>query len=427
MEWFWGRNRVMALIVQKFGGTSVGSIERIRIVAGIVQKAINSGDQVVVVVSAMAGETDRLVKLAHELSQDPPEREMDMLMSSGERVTSALLAICLNNMGIPSRSMTGRQVGIRTDNVHMKARIESISSEPLTQSLAAGIVPIVAGFQGISPQESVTTLGRGGSDTTAVAIAVAISAQRCDIYTDVTGVFTTDPNLVPKARKIDRIAYEEMLEMASLGAKVLQTRSVEFAMKYKMPVRVRSTFSDDPGTLVTEEERGMEQIVVSGVTLDKNQAKITVSDVPDRPGLAAKLFEEISGHSIIVDMIVQNIGQDQMTDISFTVPRSEARKAERISLDFSREIGAGEIRVKDDIVKISIVGVGMRSHSGVAARMFSALAKEGINIVMISTSEIKISCLIEDRYAELSVRTLHKEFELESRSHLNGQTPLSGT
>jgi aspartate kinase len=260
-----------------------------------------------------------------------------------------------------------------------------------------------------------------------VAIAVAISAQRCDIYTDVTGVFTTDPNLVPKARKIDRIAYEEMLEMASLGAKVLQTRSVEFAMKYKMPVRVRSTFSDDPGTLVTEEERGMEQIVVSGVTLDKNQAKITVSDVPDRPGLAAKLFEEISGHSIIVDMIVQNIGQDQMTDISFTVPRSEARKAERISLDFSREIGAGEIRVKDDIVKISIVGVGMRSHSGVAARMFSALAKEGINIVMISTSEIKISCLIEDRYAELSVRTLHKEFELESRSHLNGQTPLSGT
>ena len=416
----------MALIVQKFGGTSVGSIERIRLVAGIVQKTLASGDQVVVVVSAMAGETDRLVKLAHELSQDPPEREMDMLMSSGERVTSALLAICLNNMGIPARSMTGRQVGIKTDNVHTKARIESISSEPLTQSLAGGIVPIVAGFQGISPEESVTTLGRGGSDTTAVAIAVAIGAQRCDIYTDVTGVFTTDPNLVPQARKIDRIAYEEMLEMASLGAKVLQTRSVEFAMKYKMPVRVRSTFSDDPGTLVTEEEKGMEQIVVSGVTLDKNQAKITVSDVPDRPGLAAKLFEDISGHAIIVDMIVQNIGQDHMTDISFTVPRSEARKAERISLDFSGEIGAGEIRVKEDIVKISIVGVGMRSHSGVAARMFSALAKEGINIVMISTSEIKISCLIEDRYAELSVRTLHKEFELESRSHLNGQTSHSG-
>jgi aspartate kinase len=416
----------MALIVQKFGGTSVGSIERIRLVAGSVQKTLSSGDQVVVVVSAMAGETDRLVKLAHELSPDPPEREMDMLMSSGERVTSALLAICLNNMGIPARSMTGRQVGIKTDNVHTKARIESISSEPLAQSLEAGIVPIVAGFQGISPQENVTTLGRGGSDTTAVAIAVAIGAQRCDIYTDVTGVFTTDPNLVPQARKIDRIAYEEMLEMASLGAKVLQTRSVEFAMKYKMPVRVRSTFSDDPGTLVTEEEKGMEQIVVSGVTLDKNQAKITVSDVPDRPGLAARLFEDISGHSIIVDMIVQNIGQDQMTDISFTVPRSESRKAERIALDFSKEIGAGEIRVKEDIVKISIVGVGMRSHSGVAARMFSALAKEGINIVMISTSEIKISCLIEDRYAELSVRTLHKEFELESRSLPNGQPHLSG-
>lgn len=416
----------MALIVQKFGGTSVGSIERIRLVAGIVQKTLAGGDQVVVVVSAMAGETDRLVKLAHELSTDPPEREMDMLMSSGERVTSALLAICLNNMGIPAQSMTGRQVGIRTDNVHTKARIESISSEPLAKSLAAGILPIVAGFQGISPQESVTTLGRGGSDTSAVAIAVAIGAKRCDIYTDVTGVFTTDPNLVPKARKIDRIAYEEMLEMASLGAKVLQTRSVEFAMKYKMPVRVRSTFSDDPGTLVTEEEKGMEQIVVSGVTLDKNQAKITVSDVPDRPGLAARLFEDISGQSIIVDMIVQNIGQDQMTDISFTVPRSEARKAERISLEFSKEIGAGEIRVKDDIVKISIVGVGMRSHSGVAARMFSALAKEGINIVMISTSEIKISCLIEDRYAELSVRTLHKEFELESRAHLNGQNQISG-
>ncbi len=423
---FGGRVRVMALIVQKFGGTSVGSIERIRLVAEIVQKTIASGDQVVVVVSAMAGETDRLVRLAHELSPDPPEREMDMLMSSGERVTSALLAICLNNMGIPARSMTGRQVGIKTDSVHTKARIESISSEPLTQSLAAGIVPIVAGFQGISPQENVTTLGRGGSDTTAVAIAVAISAARCDIYTDVTGVFTTDPNLVSKARKIERIAYEEMLEMASLGAKVLQTRSVEFAMKYKMPVRVRSTFfSDDPGTLVTEEGKGMEQIVVSGVTLDKNQAKITVSDVPDRPGLAARLFEDISGHSIIVDMIVQNIGQDQMTDISFTVPRSEARKAERISKDFSREIGAGEIRVKEDIVKISIVGVGMRSHSGVAARMFSALAKEGINIVMISTSEIKISCLIEDRYAELSVRTLHKEFELESRSFQTVQAPLS--
>lgn len=405
----------MSLIVQKFGGTSVGSIERIRIVANIVRRSREDGQRIVVVVSAMSGETDRLVRLAQEISQEPNERELDMLLSSGERVTSALLAIALNEMKIPARSMTGRQVGIRTNSVHTKARIESISAERLMETLEGGFIPIVAGFQGISSEENVTTLGRGGSDTTAVALAVALKADRCDIYTDVLGVYTADPNLVPTARKLDRISYEEMLEMASLGAKVLQTRSVEFAMKYKMPVRVRSTFSEDPGTLVTEEEKRMEHIVVSGITLDKNQAKITVQDVPDKPGLAARLFETISDQSIVVDMIVQNIGQDALTDISFTVPRSDARKAERLATTVASEIGAGEVKVKESIVKISIVGVGMRSHSGVAARMFSALAREGINILMISTSEIKISCLIDEKYSDLSVKALHSEFQLDSK------------
>lgn len=406
----------MSLIVQKFGGTSVGSIERIRNVAKIIRSTTEKGDRVVAVVSAMSGETDRLLKMAHELSPEPPEREMDMLLSSGERVTSALLAIALNDMNLPAQSMTGRQVGIRTDSVHTKARIASISAERLVETLEKGMIPIVAGFQGISAEENVTTLGRGGSDTTAVGLAVAIKADRCDIYTDVTGVFTADPNLVPAARKLDQISYEEMLELASLGAKVLQTRSVEFAMKYKMPVRVRSTFSpEDCGTLVTVEEKRMEHIVVSGITLDKNQAKITVQDVPDKPGLAARLFDTISNHSIVVDMIVQNVGQDGLTDISFTVPRSDARKAQRLGKEVAASIGAGEVRVKEDIVKISIVGVGMRSHSGVAARMFSSLAREGINILMISTSEIKISCLIDEKYSELSVRALHTEFQPETR------------
>ncbi len=406
----------MALIVQKFGGTSVGSIERIKNVAHIIRSTVEKGDRVVAVVSAMSGETDRLVRLAHELASEPHEREMDMLLSSGERVTSALLSIALNESGLPAQSMTGRQVGIRTDSVHTKARIASISSERLVEVLSQGKVPIVAGFQGISAEENVTTLGRGGSDTTAVALAVAIKADRCDIYTDVTGVFTADPNLVPNARKLDQISYEEMLELASLGAKVLQTRSVEFAMKYRMPVRVRSTFvPEDEGTLVTVEEKRMEHIVVSGITLDKNQAKITVQDVPDKPGLAARMFDTISNQSIVVDMIVQNVGQDGLTDISFTVPRSDARKAQRLATEVAASIGAGEVRIKENIVKISIVGVGMRSHSGVAARMFSSLAREGINILMISTSEIKISCLIDEKYSELSVRALHAEFQPETR------------
>lgn len=397
----------------KFGGTSVSNIERICHVADLVEEVAREGHEVVVVVSAMAGDTDRLIRLAHEITPDPPEREIDMLLSSGERITSALLTMALTARGRTSRSFSGRQVGIHTDSTHTKARIEHIESGRLLSALSAGIIPVVAGFQGISPNEDVTTLGRGGSDTTAVALAVALSADRCDIYTDVTGVFTADPNMVPRARKLTRISYEEMLEMAALGAKVLHSRSVEFAMRYRMPLRVLSTFSKDPGTLVTEEDKMMEQMVVSGVTLDRNQAQVVVCDVPDRPGLAASLFRELSDNAVIVDMIVQNVGQDHLTDISFTVPRSEARKTIRIAREVALKIGAGEVRSREDISKISIVGVGMRSHSGVAARMFETLASEGINILMISTSEIKISCLIDEKYGELAARVVHQSFGLD--------------
>ncbi len=403
----------MSRIVMKFGGTSVSNIERICHVADLVEEVAREGHEVVVVVSAMAGDTDRLIRLAHEITPDPPEREIDMLLSSGERITSALLTMALTARGRTSRSFSGRQVGIHTDSTHTKARIEHIESGRLLSALSAGIIPVVAGFQGISPSEDVTTLGRGGSDTTAVALAVALSADRCDIYTDVTGVFTADPNMVPRARKLTRISYEEMLEMAALGAKVLHSRSVEFAMRYRMPLRVLSTFSKDPGTLVTEEDKMMEQMVVSGVTLDRNQAQVVVCDVPDRPGLAASLFRELSDNAVIVDMIVQNVGQDHLTDISFTVPRSEARKTIRIAREVALRIGAGEVRSREDISKISIVGVGMRSHSGVAARMFETLASEGINILMISTSEIKISCLIDEKYGELAARVVHQSFGLD--------------
>ncbi|MDA8027917.1 MAG: aspartate kinase [Nitrospiraceae bacterium] len=403
----------MSRIVMKFGGTSVSNIERICHVADLVEEVAREGHEVVVVVSAMAGDTDRLIRLAHEITPDPPEREIDMLLSSGERITSALLAMALTARGRTSRSFSGRQVGIHTDSTHTKARIEHIESGRLLSALSAGVIPVVAGFQGISPNEDVTTLGRGGSDTTAVALAVALSADRCDIYTDVTGVFTADPNMVPRARKLERISYEEMLEMAALGAKVLHSRSVEFAMRYRMPLRVLSTFSKDPGTLVTEEDKKMEQMVVSGVTLDRNQAQVIVCDVPDRPGLAASLFRDLSDNAVIVDMIVQNVGQDHLTDISFTVPRSEARKTIRIAREVAQRIGAGEVRSREDISKISIVGVGMRSHSGVAARMFETLASEGINILMISTSEIKISCLIDEKYGELAARVVHQTFGLD--------------
>lgn len=402
----------MALIVQKYGGTSVGTVDRIQKVAERVAKVKTAGNDVVVVVSAMAGETDRLLKLAHQLSSNPEEREVDMLLSSGERVTSALLALALQEKGFKAQAFTGRQVGIMTDSTHTKARIERITADRVREAVSQGIIPVIAGFQGINEKSDVTTLGRGGSDLTAVALAAAMKADYCDIYTDVDGVYTTDPHVVPNARRLEKISYEEMLEMASLGAKVLQARSVEFAAKYQVPVRVLSSFSDGEGTLVTKEDRDMEQVVVSGVTYDKNQAKITITGVPDQPGIAARLFGAIAEAGILVDMILQNVSQEGMTDISFTVPKGDAKKAVEIARKIAREIGARDVQLKEDIANVSIVGVGMRTHSGVAARMFAALSKEGINILMISTSEIKISCVIDAKYTELAVRSLHETFGL---------------
>ena len=403
----------MALIVQKYGGTSVGSPERIQAVAERVIRTRKAGDQVVVVLSAMSGETDRLLALAHRVSPKPDERELDLLLSTGERVTIALLAMALRERGYAARSFTGRQVGIVTDDVHTRARIERVAADRVRDALAEDVIPVVAGFQGINEKSDVTTLGRGGSDTTAVALAAALKADRCDIYTDVDGVYTTDPNIVPTASRLDKISYEEMLEMASLGAKVLQTRSVEFAMKYLVPVRVLSSFTDAPtGTLVTKEDRDMEQVVVSGVTYDRNQAKITLLGVPDRPGIAARLFGGIAKEDIVVDMIIQNISREGLTDISFTVPRADAKKAMDLVSTLVREIGANDVQLTEDIAKVSIVGVGMRSHSGVAATMFETLAREGINIMMISTSEIKISCVVDAKYTELAVRALHDAFGL---------------
>jgi len=402
----------MGLIVQKYGGTSVGTVERIKNVALRVVKTRKEGHEVVVVVSAMSGETDRLIHLAQQICERPDDREMDMLLSTGERVTIALLAMSLRNLGYRARSFTGRQVGILTDSVHTNARIEKITADRLFEALREDVIPVVAGFQGIDEFSDVTTLGRGGSDTTAVALAVALKADLCDIYTDVDGVYTSDPNIVPNARKLSRISYEEMLEIASLGAKVLQTRSVEFAMKYKVPVRVRSSFNEREGTLVTKEDQDMEQVVVSGVTYDKNQAKLTLTGVPDRPGIASRIFDGVSTQNIVVDMIIQNVSQGGLTDISFTVPRSDSNRAMGILSKTKDEIGAGEIQLTENIAKVSIVGVGMRSHSGVAAKMFSTLATEGINIMMISTSEIKISCVIDSKYTELALRALHDAFGL---------------
>lgn len=401
------------LIVQKYGGTSVGNIERIKNVARRVCRTKEEGHDVVVVVSAMSGETDKLINLAHQVSDNPDPREMDMLVSTGERVTIALLAMAIQSLGYKAQSFTGRQAGIISDSVHTKARIEKITGERLREALKEGKIAVVAGFQGINEQDDVTTLGRGGSDLTAVAVAAALKADYCDIYTDVDGVYTTDPNVVPQARKLDKISYDEMLEMASLGAKVLQTRSVEFAKKYNVPVRVLSSFNDNPGTLVTKEDADMEKVVVSGVAYDKNQVKVTVQGVPDRPGVAAKIFSAISDANIVVDMIIQNIGEAGLTDLSFTVPKTDSKKILDVMKKVVAEIGAKDVNLKEDIAKVSIVGVGMRSHSGVAAKMFSALAKEGINIMMISTSEIKISCVIDAKYTELAVRVLHDAFELD--------------
>ncbi len=402
------------LIVQKYGGTSVGNPERIKNVAKRVVRTREEGHDVVVVVSAMSGETDKLINLANQVSESPDPREMDMLVSTGERVTIALLAMAIQALGHKAQSFTGRQAGIISDSVHTKARIEKITGERLKCALKDGKIAVVAGFQGITEtSDDVTTLGRGGSDLSAVAVAAALKADVCDIYTDVDGVYTTDPNMVPQARKLDKISYDEMLELASLGAKVLQTRSVEFAKKYNVPVRVLSSFNDNPGTLVTREDSDMEKVVVSGVAYDKNQVKVTIQGVPDKPGVAAKIFNTISENNVVVDMIIQNIGEGGLTDMSFTVPKTDSKKILEVMKKVVAEIGAKNVNIKEDIAKISIVGVGMRSHSGVAAKMFSALAKEGINIMMISTSEIKISCVIDAKYTELAVRVLHESFEMD--------------
>jgi aspartate kinase len=403
----------MALFVQKFGGTSVGTLDRIHRVAERVQQTSSAGHQVVVVLSAMSGETDRLMRLAHDVTSQPDDRELDVLLSSGERVTIALLAMALRSRGVNARSFTGRQVGIVTNSSHTRARISKIMASPVQQALSEGVVPVVAGFQGVNERSEVTTLGRGGSDLTAVALAASLQADRCMIFTDVDGVYTADPNIVPTARKIHKLSYEEMLELASLGAKVLQARSVEFAAKYGVPVEVKSSFQEGEGTLVTHEDADMERAVVSGVTGDRNQAKITVIGVPDRPGIAADLFSVVAGSSISVDMIIQNVSQGSLADISFTIPRTDLPRALPMLEKTKTELGAQDIEVKDEIAKVSIVGVGMRSHSGVASRMFQTLSKNGINILMISTSEIKISCVLEKRDLDSAISALHKEFQLD--------------
>ena len=403
----------MALIVQKYGGTSVGTIERIHRVADRVAHAQREGNRIVVVLSAMSGETDRLIKLAHEVTSSPDEREMDMLLSTGERVTIALLAMELRGRGVNARSFTGRQVGIITDSAHTKARIARVTADRIREALDQGVVPVVAGFQGINERSDVTTLGRGGSDLSAVALAAALKADRCVIFTDVDGVYTADPNIVPAARRIEKIAYEEMLEMASLGAKVLQSRSVEFAAKFNVPVEVNSSFKEGKGTLVTKEDTDMEAAAIAGVTGDRNQAKITVIGVPDKPGIAARIFGPVADAHINVDMIIQNISQAALTDLSFTVPRADLKKAVPLIQAVAKDIDARSVSVTEAIAKVSLIGVGMRSHSGVAAKMFEVLSREGINIMMISTSEIKISCVIDEKYLELAMRSLHSAFDLD--------------
>ncbi len=403
----------MGLVVQKYGGTSVRDIGRIREVARRVAGARDAGQDVIVVVSAMAGETDKLVGWARELTELPDEREFDLLLSSGERITSALLAISLQTLGCPAQSFTGRQAGIITDSTHGRARISRITGERVRKAIREGKIAVVAGFQGIDENSDVSTLGRGGSDTSAVALAAAFHADLCEIYTDVDGVYTTDPNIVPEARKLDRISYDEMLELASLGAKVLQTRSVEFAKKYDVPVMVRSSFNENPGTLVTREESDMEEVVVSGIAYNKGEAKVSVIGIPDRPGVAKRIFRALADAGILVDMIIQNIGKDGLADLTFTVSREDRPRAEKIMEDLRTDLGIREIQVNEEIVKVAIVGVGMRSHTGVAVRMFETLADAGINIQMISTSEIKISCIIDQKYLELAVRELHRAFELD--------------
>jgi aspartate kinase len=402
----------VSLIVQKYGGTSIGDIERIKRVAERIVQAKSEGHDLVVVVSAMAGETDRLLSLAAQVSDAPDERELDVIIATGEQISIGLLALAIQQRGHRARSFTGSQVRIQTDTAHTKAKILSVEVDRVRLALREGAIAIVAGFQGVTAEEEVTTLGRGGSDLTAVAMAAALKADLCEIYTDVDGVYTADPNLVPEARKLARISYDEMLEMASLGAQVLQARAVEYAKNYDVPVYVRSSFNAGQGTLVVREDVEMEKVVVSGIAYNKNEAKITVLRVADRPGIAAKLFGRVAEANIVVDMIVQNISQDGTTDISFTVPKPDYPKAMQIVSGVAKEIGAPQVVGDDKIAKVSIVGVGMRTHSGVAATMFEALAREKINIMMISTSEIKVSCVIDAKYAELAVRVLHDVFDL---------------
>ncbi len=403
----------MALIVQKYGGTSVGSVERIQCVAEKIAGFRDQGHDVVVVVSAMSGETNRLMGLAKAVVLQPDAREYDVLLSTGEQVTIALLAMALKQRGCPARSFTGGQVRILTDSAYNKARIKDIDRRNMDDALSAGQVVVVAGFQGVDENGSITTLGRGGSDTTAVALAAALEADECQIYTDVDGVYTTDPRVVPEARRLDRITFEEMLEMASLGSKVLQIRAVEFAGKYNVPLRVLSSFAEGGGTLISYEEEGMEQALISGIAFNRDEAKLTVLGVPDHPGVASQILGPIGTANIEVDMIIQNVAADGTTDFTFTVHRNDFEKATVVLEKTAAELGAREVAGDNKIVKISLVGVGMRSHAGIAGKMFELLAKEGINIRMISTSEIKVSVVVDEKYLELGVRALHSGFALE--------------
>lgn len=405
----------MALYVHKYGGTSVGTVERIEAVADKLKSFRDQGHDLVVVVSAMSGETNRLIGLAQEISDQPDPREMDVLVSTGEQVTIALLCMALDKRGLKARSYTGSQVRITTDSMHGKARIQQIDTERMRSDLAAGRVVVVAGFQGADEQGNITTLGRGGSDTTGVALAAALEADECQIYTDVDGVYTTDPRVVDCAQRLDKITFEEMLEMASLGSKVLQIRSVEFAGKYKVPLRVLSSFKDGPGTLITtEDDDTVEKPVISGIAFNRDEAKLTIQGVPDVPGVASRILGPISAANIEVDMIVQNIAEDQKTDFTFSVHRNDFVKAEGILQKVKAELGARSVVGDNRIAKVSIVGVGMRSHAGVASKMFDALAQEGINIQMISTSEIKVSIVMDEKYLELAVRALHTAFDLDA-------------
>jgi len=404
----------MSLIVQKFGGTSVGSIERIEQVAEKVAGFRADGDDIVVVVSAMSGETNRLLALASEIQDQPAPREMDVLLSTGEQVTVALLSMALNKRGVSARSYTGGQVRILTDSAHTKARIREIDDARMHRDLQAGNVLVVAGFQGVDENGNITTLGRGGSDTTAVALAAALKADECQIYTDVDGVYTTDPRVVDGARRLPRVTFEEMLEMASMGSKVLQIRAVEFAGKYNVPLRVLHSFKDGPGTLITlEEDSTMETPTISGIAFNRDEAKLTIEGVPDTPGVAYKILGPIGDANIEVDVIVQNVSHDKTVDFTFTVSRNDLAAAESVLGQVARDLSAGKVRADSKIAKVSVVGVGMRSHAGVASQMFAALAEEGINILMITTSEIRISVIIEEKFLELAVRCLHSSFGLE--------------